>query len=1041
MLPLRLDQLLKPTLTEINRLAARASMTAYPDVESAVTGEASPWRLSLDGVWDFRLVARPSDAPDGWGEPEADKAGWRKINVPGVWTRQDTGDYPHYTNWLMPFDCKYPPNVPDANPTGLYRRAFTLSEGWQDRETVLHIGAFESMALVWCNGEFVGMGKDSRLPSEFDLSPFLSASENTLAIMVLRWCDGTWIEDQDHWYHAGIHRSVYLESRGVVHASDFSVIADYEADTGAGKASYRMSVAGASAGCRVRARLEDANGETVGSFPDTGVAQFDDSGSGVEQLLESHRFRGYAAQASLTLEHVLPWSAEAPTRYRLITELISAEGTVIEACATWTGFRCVEVSGRRLKINGRPIVIVGVNRHDHHHENGKTLTLDEMRQDLVTMKRHNINAVRTAHYPNDHRILDLCDELGLYVIDEANVECHGRYHEVSKHPEYQHAIIERTTRMIARDKNHPSIIGWSTGNESGHAPAHDAAAAMARQMDPTRFVQYEGPFNARFDIFFGNPEETSRRAPSASECIATDTVCPMYPSIDLIVKWAQWAEESELDDRPLIMCEYSHAMGNSNGSIGEYVDAFYAEPALGGGFVWDWRDQGLAETDAQGRFYWAYGGHFGDEPNDRNFNINGLVAPDGTPHPALKEYQWAARPVIAAHVGGRTFALTNRRVFEDTRDLSLLWSVLRNGVVIEQGDMRPVIAAGETQTVDIPFTETGSEVGPVHLRIVWATLDTRPWASAGHWVGWEQIELQPHQEQLETVTMPTAPRNQDGAIEIGAFTLQFDDAGDIACVMREGEPIIVGGVAACVWRAPTDNDGGKPGLHASPFPKTCDKWVRYGLNALQRTQVEIVGDVSDGSSALGLKRTWRGADGQILSHHSVWSFSDEGIQIDETIIVPEAWNDVPRVGVRFEVPQSLSQLKWAGLGPDESYPDRCGAQMHGVWESSVADQYHPYVRPQEYGAHEQVHAFELLDGAGAALKIVLPQPLSFTARAHHDVDLNEAETLAELQIGETTEVHIDAAMRGLGTGACGPDALPPYIVGPGKYAFSWKIMP
>lgn len=1039
MLPLRLDQLLKPTLTEINRLAARASMMAYPDVASAVAEAASPWRLSLDGIWGFQLVEKPGDAPDGWIAPEAETANWREINVPGVWTRQDTGDYPHYTNWLMPFDCKYPPDVPDANPTGLYRRNFILPEDWQGRETVLHIGAFESMALVWCNGEFVGMGKDSRLPSEFDLSPFLSAGENTLAIMVLRWCDGTWIEDQDHWYHAGIHRSVYLESRGAVHTSDLSVVADYDAETGAGKASYRLSVAGASVGCKVRARLEDARGETVGAFPDAEVAQFDDSGSGVEQLLESHKFRGYVAQGSLALEHVLPWSAEAPTRYRLITELVSAGGEVIEACATWTGFRRVEVTGRRLKVNGKPIVIIGVNRHDHHHENGKTLSVDEMRQDLVTMKRHNINAVRTAHYPNDHHILDLCDELGLYVIDEANVECHGRYHEVSKHPEYQHAIIERTTRMVARDKNHPSIIGWSTGNESGHAPAHDAAAAMARQIDPTRFVQYEGPFNARFDIFFGNPEATSRVAPSASECIATDIVCPMYPSIDLIVKWAQWAEESQLDDRPLIMCEYSHAMGNSNGSISEYVDAFYAEPALGGGFVWDWRDQGLAETDAEGRFYWAYGGHFEDQPNDRNFNINGLVGPDGTPHPALREYQWAARPVTAAHVSGKAIALTNRRVFEDTRDMCLCWSMLRNGVVIEQGEMRPVIAAGETQNVDIPFTEVTSGAGPVHLHLEWAAIDSCQWANAGHLIGWEQIELQPHHMRVQTVAMPTARFAPGDAIDMGAFKVTFDDAGDIASVMRDGTPVLIGGVAACVWRAPTDNDGGKPGLHASPFPKTCDKWVRYGLNALQRAQVEVTGHVSNGLGAIGLQRTWLGADGQKLSHTSVWSFSDAGIQIDETISVPDAWKDMPRVGVRFEVPQSLDQLKWTGLGPDESYPDRCGAQMYGAWESRVADQYHPYVRPQEYGAHEQARAFELRDGAGAELKIVLPQPLSFTARAHHDADLNEAETLAELQTADTIEVHIDAAMRGLGTGACGPDALPAYLVGPGVYAFSWII--
>lgn len=1039
MLPLTLDQILNPTLTEINRLPARASLAPHDSVEAAISGGPTSRRLSLNGAWRFRLADNPDAAPSGWTTAAGEDAGWRDIVVPGVWTRQETGDYPHYANWLMPFDCQYPPDVPDKNPTGLYRKAFTLPEGWGGQACVLHIGGFESVALVWCNGAFVGMGKDSRLPSEFDLTPYLRDVENELAIMVIRWSDATWIEDQDHWNHGGIHRSVWLEARGPVHVADLFVTADYDPDTGHGSLTYRLAVAGRSAGYSVRARVEEAGGELVADLGRTDVAQFDNRGNANAQLMESHRFHGYVAEGAVDIGGVTPWSAERPHLYRLVTELIDPAGLVVEAQMTRTGFRRVDVGGRRLMINGKPVVIIGVNRHDHHHENGKTLSEDEMRAELVTMKRHNINAIRTAHYPNDHRVLDLADELGFYVIDEANVECHGRYHEVSEHLGYQHAIIDRTMRMIARDKNHPCIIGWSTGNESGHGPAHDAAAAMARRMDPTRFVQYEGPFNARMNSFVSTPDELAQQAPSNSERLATDIVCPMYPTIDMIVNWARWAEATELDDRPLIMCEYSHAMGNSNGSLSAYVDAFFSEPALGGGFIWDWRDQGLAETDDKGRFYWAYGGHFGDTPNDSNFNINGLVGPDGTPHPALREYMWAARPVCVRTVGGNRIEIENRRIFEDTSDLELSWVLSRDGEPVEAGTLTPVVDAGQTAEIDVHFETALTENADWHLTVQWRACDATGWADAGHIVAWDQLVLSERPARETAPVGLPSERFAGNEIQRGPWHLKLDGDGAIEAVTHEGDDLIKGDVSACVWRAPTDNDGGKPGVRASPFPSKSDEWAALGLDALHAEPYQLT-HVDHGAEVhLGRSRIWRGADGEPLLHHSVWAVSDERIRVFETIVVPEAWKDIPRVGVRFEVPAALSQLEWLGLGPDETYPDRHKAQTFGKWRSTVDAQYHPYVRPQEYGAHEQTRSFNLVDDTGRGLAVSLPQPLSFTARPHHDSDLSAAETLAELGTRETTEVHIDAAVRGLGTGACGPDVLPQYVLGPGTYAFAWGI--
>ena len=1018
MLPLSLSQLLDPTLLGLGRLPARATLTPYADEASSRDARVA-WRQSLDGVWRFQLVDRPAQAPAAWTSEATLQAPWRDIQVPGVWTRQKTGDLPHYANWQMPFDCAKPPSIPVDNPTGLYRKTLTLPAEWMDRRTVLHIGGFESLAMVWCNGQFVGLAKDSRLPSEFDLSETVHAGDNQLAIMVLRWCDATWIEDQDHWNHGGLHRSVWIESRAQTHIQDLVIDTDFDPQTWMGTASINVHVDGPSDGYQVTARLEDASGKIVVPTQTAPVAQFDTTGSTASQWRQSYTFAGYTAALSLVLPHAQPWSAEAPTRYRLITALISANGTIVEVHQTWIGFTRIEVSDRRLRVNGQPIVLIGVNRHDHHPENGKTCSEADIRAELLTMKQHNINAIRTAHYPNDPVLLDLADQLGLYVIDEANVECHARWTEVAQHPGYQAAIIDRTTRMIARDRNHPCIIGWSLGNEAGHGPAHDAAAAAARHLDPERFVHYEGAVAFRFSFPFGRGAETMHQTPSASERATTDVVCPMYSSIDDVVNWARWAEATQGDDRPLLLCEFSHAMGNSNGSLAAYVDAFFDEPALAGGFVWDWRDQGLAAEDAQGRFYWAYGGHFGDTPNDANFNINGLVGPDGSPHPALREYAWAARPVKSEWLEDHKVRCENRRVFTDTRDLNLVWELLHDGVCVERGQMTPVLDPGESQTLALPIQNDLSAKGQWHVSLIWQLAQDTPWAAANHIMAWDQIEL------AATASSPL--------IASMAVDLLRIEGGQI---WRGDAPLLASPITPCLWRAPTDNDGGKPGTRPL-FQSKTNEWVAYGLNALEP------GDQTIAETDYGLKTTqsWHGREGQVLQHDRLLTLYDGHVRVDETLIIPEAWQDLPRIGVRFEAHQALSQFEWLGLGPDESYPDRSGAQMFGVWRSTVADQYHPYVRPQEYGAHEQCRWFSLRDAAGNGFRITLPTPLSVTVRPHHDDDLNAAETLAELTVRGTSEIHIDAAMRGLGTGACGPDALPQYHVGPGLYKFSWIISP
>jgi beta-galactosidase len=1032
MLPLSLDQILQPELTEINRLPARTS-TPYPEI----TGPHSKWQKPLDGNWRFKLVKNPETAAKTWVNRTYKDENWRGIKVPGVWTRQNTGDYPHYTNWVMPFDCEKAPDVPSDNPTGLYRKSFKVPVGWRKRATILHIGGFESVALVWCNGKFVGMGKDSRLPSEFDLSPFLQTGENVLAIMVIRYSDATWIEDQDHWNHGGIHRSVTLESRAPTHISDLHISGNYDPKTGTGTATYSIRVDGPSKGWKTRSWLETAQGRTVKEFPTKPVDQFH-VGSIMEQIISSHLFKGYGVDAVWTIPKVDPWSAEQPVRYKFNTELIAPNGKIADTRTDWTGFRKVEIKDRRLLVNGQPIIIHGVNRHDHHPENGKSPSVAEIRDELLMMKRHNINAVRTAHYPNDPRLLDMCDEIGLYVLDEANVESHGRWASVSNDPRFFKAIIERTLRMIARDRNHPSIIGWSTGNESGHGPVHDAAAAAARHLDPSRFIHYEGAVSARFQTMIGGWKQGSERAPTASERVATDVVCPMYPSIAQIVSWAKWAERTEADDRPLLMCEYSHAMGNSNGSLSEYVEAFYNEPALAGGFVWDWRDQGLAETNEQGRFYWAYGGHFGDQPNDVNFCCNGLVGSDGVPHPALREYQWACRPVTAEHLGGRRVKFTNRRIFEGTEHLELIWSVQENGKSVETGRLVPSIDPGQSLAVSLPFKCNTRKAGEWHLKLAWGLRRKTPWAAKNYLVGWDQFRLANNNRVIKPTPVPRRKPVTIEKISFGPTELVFNSDSTINGVKLNGREIISSDITACVWRAPTDNDGGKTDWRGK-MPSQRLNWKAYGLDALESMKSVVTHAVADNREIIRIDRVWRGTNDHELAHRTVWTLKENGAQIDEHITIPNAWKDLPRVGIRFETLGTYNRLGWHGLGPDESYPDRCGAQTVGNWQSAISDQFHPYVIPQEHGAHAQTRSFKLTGRAGRGFEIHLPTPLSFSARNHHDTDLTSAHTLAELGASQTNEIHIDAAMRGLGTAACGPDALPPYLVGPGIYQFTWIL--
>jgi beta-galactosidase len=1042
----------EPGSTGVGRVPMHSPLVPFPDADSARAGEISldrdgrdlsPWFRSLDGTWWFRYIDRPEDVPADFAEPDLDTGDdWASITVPGNWTMQGWG-LPHYTNVVMPFPGR-PPKVPDANPTGLYRTTFSLPPAWKGRRVVLHVGAAESVLYAYVNGTAVGMGKDSRLPSEFDITRHLRRGRNTVACMVVKWSDASHIEDQDQWWMGGIHRSVYLYATEPTHLADVHVTAGLECGDGGpgldGTLEVRTTVAFAAKvepGWRVEYRLETLAGNQVIRGRAAEVM-----GGQVPADLRPYLFSGHVVSARARVAGVRPWSAEDPHLYRLVVSLTAPDGSVREVVTQRVGFRRVEVRDRELLINGRPVQINGVNRHDHHPERGKAVTLADMRADLTTMKRHNINAVRCSHYPNDHRFYDLCDELGLYVVDEADIESHAWNMSLCHDPRYLTAFVERGARMVQRDKNHASIILWSLGNESGYGAAHDAMAGWIRRADPSRPLHYEGAIMWDLD------------APAP----CTDIVCPMYASIDEIVAWA----DRRLDHRrPLILCEFSHAMGNSNGSLADYVDAFETHDGLQGGFIWEWKDHGLAHRKPDGTEYRAYGGQFGETPHDGNFVADGLVGPDGDPHPALREVAYLFRPVgasaTAADLRRGTLRVHNRQWFGDLRGLRATWELTVDGRRVQRGKLElPAMAPRSDALVDvgltIPVIEPGQEC---HLTVHFTRARATNWAERGHEVGWDQLAVPALTSRKAEVPRPVAgevtrsrPAGGRQTVSVGPLGVELDrDAGVIGALRWHDQPLLASPVQAELWRAPIDNDGFK--LMDWIEPRVLDRWRAWGLDDLHRSAhgVRVVQGAGGSVRMVSVHELSAGGSSPVVTHHQQLTVTSTAeLHFDEIVIVPPQFDDLPRVGVSFALAAGFERLEWLGLGPEENYADRRAGVTVGRWSGSVAEQYVPYLVPQEHGSHGGTRWFALEQagpdgGAGVLVQGLTAPPVQFSAGHFTADDLYRAADVTELSPRAETIVHLDAAQRGLGTGSCGPDTLPRYRVGAGRHHWSWRLVP
>lgn len=979
-------------------------------------------QLNLDGTWRFQLLGNPDD--------EVDPGGWRTIEVPGCWTMQDTWDRPVYTNVTMPFN-EQPPQTPILNPTGVYERNFHIPAGWLGRRIVLQVGAAESVLVVEVNHRLAGLSKDSHLAAEFEVTDHLVDGENLVRLTVVKWSDATFLEDQDQWWHGGITRSVLLFSTGQTHLASLAIDVGLDADTMTGTLSLDVRVdwqddvpeRGWRLVAEVEGRQESLSAVVPHEMPHGSlVDQFVDKGPprrGPQDIVslaaagalhtddDKERWLRTEplvkaigigrARLRSRLPNVAAWSSEAPTLYNLTLSLIAPDGSVAERVHRRVGFRSVEVRGAELLINGRAVLIRGVNRHDFDPLTGRAVTKAELVADVTAMKRWGFNAVRASHYPNDPAFLDACDEVGLYVIDEANIEAHAYYDVLCEDPTYRAAFLERAARMVERDRHHASVIAWSLGNESGSGANHHAAAGWIRHSDPSRPLHYEGAIHFDWD--------------SGREL--TDLVCPMYPPIVALTSYA--LAQAGPRARPIVMCEFSFSLGNSNGCLSDYWDAIETTPGLQGGFIWEWRDHGLRQVLPDGTVRYAYGGDFGDEPNDGVFSADGITFSDRRPKPALFEHHHLTSPVRissdASKVRSGKIRLRNTRDFLDTSWLHMTWELSRDGAPIAVGtiDVPPIrpgeSADGHLQGFGAP-PDDGSEYW---LTAHFHTAEASRWAPANHEVGWGQMLL---------ATPATADRPQRRK-EAWTDGVEVDEEG------RLQHPALVEPPSLCLWRAPTDND---------EIVGLADLWRQWGLESLDRR----VSTVRRRPGGVTIRSTWTTATGIVLGHIQRVSAKGLHTRVDEAVLVPIELSDLPRIGTALTLTPDYDRLEWFGRGPHETYPDRARGGAIGRWVGAVEDQLTPYLRPQECGGHTDTRWLRLSAPTGdVRIDLATPSQVSVLHVTAHDLTMATHQNELPPPVG--TFVHLDTAHRGVGTAACGPDTLANYVIRPGLHRWQWTI--
>jgi beta-galactosidase len=1057
---------------QINREPARATATPYPTAEQALANERakSPWFKSLSSkdAWRFNWVPHPDQRPRDFFKPTFDDSTWKTFPVPANWELNGFGT-PMYISAGYAFKID-PPRVmgdpkpeyttfKERNPVGSYRRTFETPAAWNGRKVFIHFGGVQSAFYVWLNGERVGYSEGSMEPAEFDLTPYLKTdgTPNLLAVEVYRWSDGSYLEDQDSWRFSGIFRDVFLYSTADVRIADFAIRTDLEADYRDAKLQIKPEIAtrrtDSLKGWTIRAQLHDAS--------DKPVLEKELSHE-IEPILNRDRKaeimndrapqRGPAKFAWLetTIANPLKWTAETPNLYTLVLTLHDDKGATVEATSTRVGFREIEIKRGRFLVNGQPIRMRGVNRHEHHPENGRVVSYKNMVEDIVLMKQANINAVRTSHYPNDPRWYELCDYYGLYVIDEADIETHGVRGELASDPRWHGAFLDRAIRMAERDKNHPSIVMWSMGNEAGYGPNFAAISAWLRDFDPTRPIHYEGAQGKPTDP--KTVDVISRFYPRLMEPYLESNPDVESPEN---ARWERLLEiaSDPADDRPVLTSEFAHAMGNALGNFKEYWDEIYWHPRMLGGFIWEWVDQGLTKTAPDGTKFTAYGGDFGDKPNHGNFSIKGLVFANRAPQPKYWEVKKVYQPALIEPrdltPGKTTIRITNRHHHTNLNTLDARWYVHCDGAIVQEGKLPDLnIRPGADPEVPIPvqpifFPRAGADYW---LRVSLHTKEKSAWSPAGHEIAWEQFQLTvpPAAETAATkpaaASGPSAPltlieTSDTVTIEGEIFAIKFNRItgtlssldygyGELLAPASTSATDAPTGPTLQLYRAPTNNDRG----FGSWFAK---HWENAGLNTVTRRvdSVTATQPIPGGTVRIEIAATSSIPKGS-FSHRAMYTIHGDGtIQLENTFTPSGEWPPLPRIGLTFRLADEYKILRWYGRGPFENYPDRQAAAAVGLWSSTVADQYVSYVRPQENGAKTDVRWLALTNSTGRGLVITASEPLAAASALHFTAhDLSSVRHDYELKPRKEVVVSLDARHLGLGNSSCGPGVLARYAI-------------
>lgn len=1048
---------------QINREPARAAFTPF----HAQKGDCS---ICLDGTWKFRWTPVPDERIAEFYQTDFNDKDWVGFPVPANWEVNGYGT-PIYVSAGYPFKID-PPRVmgepkvgyttyKERNPIGQYRRSFQLPAGWEARgQTLLRFEGVMSAFYVWINGERVGYSQGSMEPSEFNITNYLHAGENQIALEVYRYSDGSYLEDQDFWRFGGIHRSIHLLHTPDIRIRDYAVrtlpvSTDYQDFILQIDPQFSVYRGMTGKGTTLQGVLKDASGREIATLKGD-VEDILDLEHKAGRMNEWYPQRGprKLGRMSATIKSPKRWTAETPYLYKLHLTLLTAEGEVIEQVEQSVGFRSVEIRNGQLLVNGAPVRFRGVNRHEHDPRTARVMSEERMLQDILLMKQANINAVRTSHYPNVSRWYELCDSLGLYVMDEADIEEHGLRGTLASTPDWHAAFLDRAVRMAERDKNHPSIVMWSMGNESGYGPNFAAISAWLHDFDPTRPVHYEGAQGAG-----GEPDPKT-----------VDVISRFYTRVKQEylnpgiaegedkeraenARWERLLEIAERtnDNRPVMTSEYAHSMGNALGNFKEYWDEIYSNPRMLGGFIWDWVDQGIYKTLPDGRIMVAYGGDFGDKPNLKAFCFNGLLMSDRETTPKYWEVKKVYSPVELRVESGE-LRVTNRNHHTDLSQYRCLWTLSIDGKQKDQGEITlPEVAPGESETIPLPVSIAGKKASAkatsdLRLTISFILKRDALWAKAGHEVAWEQFCIQ------EGALLSSKLENR-GRLKVRAdeehlsisgrgFSIQWEKnaTGSLTSLTYHGKEMLAHPAdfplqpVTQAFRAPTDND------------KSFGNWLAKDWSLHQMDNPRISLDFfkhevrEDGAVIVRVQTRNRYKEGMIVTKFLYTILSDGTIDLKTTFQPQGILPELPRLGIAFCLSSDYDTFIWQGRGPQDNYPDRKTSAAVGLWKGSVADQYVHYPRPQDSGNKEEVRRLMLTDRHGKGIRIDAVEDVFSASALHYTAqDLYKETHDCNLKPRPEVILSLDAAVLGLGNSSCGPGVLKKYAIDKKEHTLHIRI--